>query len=177
MSITISSKRYAQAVFDIARESNEIDKWQAHLKKISDLMSEPEYIAIAESPALPFDLKAEYTKEKLGKISPLALNLAYLLITKNKCKIAPQIAEHYDRLTDEYHGIKRAEVTTAIPLDDKDKSNLERQLETITGSKITTQFQTDPEIIGGIIARVDGRLIDGSIRSKLDILRRNLVGT
>jgi F-type H+-transporting ATPase subunit delta len=177
MSTTISSKRYAQAVFDIAQESNEIDTWQTHLKKIAELMSEPEYIAIAENPALPFDLKAEYTKEKLGKISPLALNLAYLLITKNKCKIAAQIAEYYDRLTDEYHKIKRAEVTTAIPLDDKAKSDLEHQLETITGSKITTQFHTDPDIIGGVIARVDGRLIDGSIRSKLDTLRRNLVGT
>jgi F-type H+-transporting ATPase subunit delta len=177
MSTTISSKRYAQAVFDIAQESNEIDTWQAHLKRIAELMSEPEYIAIAENPALPFDLKAEYTKEKIGKSSPLALNLAYLLITKNKCKIAAQIAEYYDRLTDEYHKIKRAEVTTAIPLDDKAKSDLERQLETITGSKTTTQFQTDPDIIGGVIARVDGRLIDGSIRSKLDILRRNLVGT
>jgi F-type H+-transporting ATPase subunit delta len=177
MSTTISSKRYAQAVFNIAQESNEIDKWQAYLKKIAELMSEPEYIAIAENPALPFDLKAKYTEEKLGKISPLALNLACLLIAKNKCKIAAQIAENYDRLMDEYHGIKRAEVITAIPLDNKDRSNLERQLETITGSKITVQFQTDPDIIGGIIARVDGRLIDGSIRSKLEILRRNLVGT
>jgi F-type H+-transporting ATPase subunit delta len=177
MSTTISSKRYAQAVFDIAQESNEIDKWQAHLKKITELMSEPDYIAIAENPALPFDLKAKYTEEKLGKIGPLALNLAYLLITKNKCNIAAQIAGNYDRLTDEHHGIKRAEVTTAIALDDKGKSDLERQLETITGSKITTEFRTDPDIIGGIIARVDGRLIDGSIRSKLATLRRNLVGT
>jgi F-type H+-transporting ATPase subunit delta len=177
MSTTISSKRYAQAVFNIAQESNEIDKWQAHLKKIAELMSEPEFIAIAENPALPFDLKAKYTEEKLGKISQLALNLTYLLITKNKCKIASQIAENYDRLTDEHHGIKRAEVITAISLDDKDRSSLKRQLETITGSKIIVQFQTDPDIIGGIIARVDGCLIDGSIRSKLEILKRNLVGT
>jgi F-type H+-transporting ATPase subunit delta len=177
MSTTISSKRYAQAVFSMAKEQNEIDKWQVNLKKIASVMTEPEFIGIVENPGLSFELKTELVREKLGKISPLALNLAYLLIQKNKCKISPQIAEHYERLTDEYHRIKRAEITTAVPLNNTEKGKLEHRLETITDNKIITRFRTDPDIIGGIVARIDGRLLDGSIRSKLDILRKSLRGT
>ena len=177
MSTTISSKRYAQAVFSIAKEQNEIDKWQTHLKKIASVMSEVEFINIMENPGLPLKLKMEFAKEKLGKISPLSLNLAYLLIAKNKCNISTQIAEDYERLTDEHHKIKRAEVTTAVALDDKEKDKIQRQLEAITSSKIITRFQTDPDIIGGVIARIDGRLLDGSIRSKLDAMKKSLRGT
>jgi F-type H+-transporting ATPase subunit delta len=176
MSTTISSKRYAQAVFSIAKEQNDIDKWQADLRKMAFLMSEPEFIAIVENPGLPIKLKNEYAKEKIGKINPLALNLVYLLIAKNKCKISTFIADEYEHLIDEYHKIKRAEITTAVPLDDTEKSRLEQQLEAMTGSKVVPSFQTDPDIIGGIVARIDGRLLDGSIRTKLDIMRKSLKG-
>jgi len=177
MSASVSSKRYAQAIFQIARDRNELDEWQTNLGKIADLMQNPEFAAVVENPKLPFELKAKITQEGLGKINPLALNLAYILILKNKFKNSGQIAEEYGQLLDEFRGIMRAEITTAIPLSDSDKKNLGKRLENIMDSKLHLEFGVDPDILGGIIARIKGSLIDGSIRSKLETMKRSLAGT
>ena len=176
MSITTSSKRYAQAVFQIARERNSLAEWKADLRKIADLVQNAEFASVIENPRLSFDLKAKLTKEILREISPLALNFAYLLITKNKFKDAGQIAQEFDYLLNEYHGVKHAEVVTAIPMDTRDKAELSQRLANIIGSKIETEFRVDPAILGGFIARVNGSLIDGSIRNKLEMLRASMVG-
>jgi F-type H+-transporting ATPase subunit delta len=176
MSITTSSKRYAQAVFQVARERNNLDEWQLDLKKIAGLIQNPEFVSVIENPKIPFELKAKLTHEILGKINSLALNLSYLLIVKNKFKNAGQIAEEFDHFLNEYRGVSNAEVITAIPVDTSDIKNLTQRLETILGSKIAADFKVDPAILGGIIARVDGSLIDGSIRTKLEMLKKSMVG-
>jgi F-type H+-transporting ATPase subunit delta len=176
MSTTTSSKRYAQAVFQIAREKNTLAEWQLDLKKIAGLMQNAEFVAVIENPVIPFDLKSKLLKELLGKIDPFALNLGYLLIIKNKFKNAGQIAEQFDHLLNSYRGIMNAEITTAIAIDNSDKKRVTEQLEKVLSSKVATDFNVDPSILGGIIARVDGTLIDGSIRSKLEILKKNMAG-
>jgi F-type H+-transporting ATPase subunit delta len=177
MSASVSSKRYAQAIFQIARDRNELEEWQTNLGRIADLMQNPDFAAAVDNPKLPFELKAKITQEGLGKINPLALNLAYLLILKNKFKRSGQIAREYDQLLDEYRGIMRAEITTAVPLSDSDKKNLGQRLETMMDSKLHLEYSVDPAIIGGIIARIKGSLIDGSVRSKLEIMKKNLAGS
>lgn len=176
MSITTSSKRYAQAVFQIARDRNNLDEWQLDLKKITDLMQNPEFVSVIENPKVPFELKAKLTREILGKINSLALNLSYLLIVKNKFRNAGQIAEEFDHLLNECRGVRNAEVITAISVDNSDRKNLTQRLETILGSRIAADFKVDPAILGGIIARVNGNLIDGSVRTKLEMLKKSMIG-
>ena len=77
---------------------------------------------------------------------------------------------------DEYHGIQTAEVVTAVPLDNKDKEKLSDTLGTMIGKKVVLKSGVDPEILGGIVARVGGKLLDGSTRSKLMALKKELVG-
>jgi F-type H+-transporting ATPase subunit delta len=176
MSATISSKRYAQAIFQIASEKKDFDKWQANLRKIAGLLTDEEYYTIIDNPIIAFDLKAKLTKQKLGSIDPLALNLAYLLVAKNKFKNAEHISREYDHLLDEYYGIKRAEVVTAIELTEPDRKNVTGKLEKIIGGKAAVKFNVNPAILGGIIARVNGSLIDGSVYSKLNRLKKQLSG-
>ena len=98
MSATISSKRYAQAVFQIAGEKKDFDTWQSDLRTIAGLLTDKEYYTIIDNPVIAFDLKIKLTEQKLGGMNPLALNLAYLLISKNKFKNAEQISKEYDHL-------------------------------------------------------------------------------
>ena len=177
MSTTIFAKRYAQAAFEIAQEKNELEKWQSDLGKIAKLVQDTEFITLVENPKLPFEFKAKFLEEKLGKINPLTLNLAYLLTSKGRLKSAGQIAEEYEALLDDYRGIRHAEITTAIPIDDTDKKNLSQRLEEMVGKKVSVSLKVDPNIIGGIIARIDGSLVDGSVRSKLEALKKNMATT
>ncbi len=86
------------------------------------------------------------------------------------------IADEYQRLLDSYRGIEEAEVTTAIPLDDEDKLRLGERLGAIVGKKVVIKPEVDSSLIGGIVARIGGKLLDGSTRSRLEALKRELSG-
>jgi F-type H+-transporting ATPase subunit delta len=107
----------------------------------------------------------------------MALNLTYLIMAKGKLKNAGQIAGEYERLLNDHYGIKSAEVTTAIALDATESERLGNYLEAIVRKKIRINSQIDPDILGGFIARIDDSLIDGSIRNKLDMLKKSLAET
>jgi len=177
MPVTVSSKRYAQAVFEIAKESKELDKWQPDLNRIAGLTQDSEVMTLLENPKVPFELKAGLAQEKLGKVSQLALNLAHLLILKGRLRYAPQIADEYQYLLDDYRGIRHAEVTTAVPLEEKNRNKIANKLEAMIGKKISLSLNVDPDILGGFVARIDDSLIDYSIRNELEQLRRSLIET
>ena len=177
MAATLSSKRYAQAVFEIAKGENRFEEWRTDLNKIAELTYDSEVISFLENPKVPFDSKTKIVKEALETISPLALNLVYLLIAKGKARMAKQIANEYQRLLDEYHGIQHAEITAAVPLDDASRKTLGQRLESMIGKKVSISVQVNPNILGGFIARIGDSLIDLSIRNRLDLLKKKLVET
>jgi F-type H+-transporting ATPase subunit delta len=169
-------RRYAQAVFEIALETKQLERWQSDLQRIAGAMRDADFSAALASPKIRFDDKSRFLAERLGDISPLALNLARLLIVRNGIGMLGAIAGEYQRLVDAYHGIQQAEVVTAVPIDNKDKEKLAENLGALVDSKIVVESRVDPEILGGVIARVGGKLLDGSTRSKLMALKRELVG-
>ena len=170
------ARRYAQAIFEIALEKKELERWQTDLEKIAGIMGDAGFRAVIESPKIRFDDKSRLIAESLKGVNPLALNLVRLLIFRNGIGMVGGIAAEYQRLLDAYHGIQKAEVVTAVPIDDKDKEKLAANLGALVDAKIVVESRVDPEILGGVIARVDGKLLDGSTRSKLVALKRELVG-
>ena len=171
------ARRYAQAVFEIALGKKELERWQADLQKIVGVVADDIFLSALESPKLKIEDKTRLLSEQLGDINPLALNLVRLLITRAGIGMIGDIAEEYQRLMDSYHGIEPAEVITAVPLDDKDIQKLSENLSALVGKKVVVKSAVDSSVIGGIVARVGGKLLDGSTRSKLAALRRELVGT
>ena len=170
------ARRYAQAIFEIALEQKELERWQSDLQKIVSAVGDEVFLAALESPKIGFDDKTRLLTERVKDINPLVLNLARLLITRASIGMIGDIADEYQRLLDSYHGIEPAEVVTAVPLDDKDTRRLTENLSTLVGKKVVLKSAVDPGVIGGIVARVGGKLLDGSTRSKLAALRRELVG-
>ena len=170
------ARRYAQAVFEIALEKKELDRWQADLQKIVDAVSDTTFLAALDSPKIKIEDKSRFLRERLGDINPLALNLVLLLINRTGVGMIVKIADEYQRLLDNYHGIETAEVTTAVLLDDKDKKKLVEKLGALVGAEVELKTEVDPEILGGIVARVGGKLLDGSTRSKLAALKKELAG-
>lgn len=170
------AKRYSQAIFEIALETGELDKWQSDLPKIVSIVGEATFKAFLDSPKVHFDGKARLLSEQLEGISPLALNLLFLLITKGRLSMLGDIVDEYQRLLDSYRGIESAEVITAIPLDERDELKLAEHLSAIFGKKVVLKPEVDPTLIGGFVARVGSRLLDGSTHSKLMALKRELAG-
>jgi F-type H+-transporting ATPase subunit delta len=175
MARVTSGKRYAQAAFKLALERGELDSWQASLKKIADITTDEKLMALLENPKLPLDAKKALLEERLGETNPLALNLVYLLVHKDRLGIACDISQQYDRLLDAHYGVEHIEVVTALPLDDEARERISTQFGKIIGRKVIIDAQVDPYIVGGIKAKIGDTLIDGSVKGKLGALRKSLV--
>ena len=174
MARRVYAKRYARAVFEIALERNELDGWQSDLRQVAVLASDASLIAFLESPKAGSDVKTRLLSERFGDVNPLVLNLVHLLLARGRLGMLGEIADEYQRLLDSHRGVERAEVTTAVPLDDRDREELGKQLGAILGKKVVVESEVDPGVIGGITARIGGKLLDGSTRSRLLALRREL---
>jgi F-type H+-transporting ATPase subunit delta len=171
-----SGKRYAQAALELATERDELESWQLGLRKIADLAADAKLLGLLENPRLSFEVKKRLLEERLGKINPLALNLACLLTSRSRLRFAGDISQHYDSLLDANRGIEHAEVVTALPLDNRDKERISRQLGQIMGRTIVVDAEVDSSVVGGFVAKIGDTLIDGSLRGKLEALRRSLAG-
>jgi len=168
------AKRYSQAVFEIALERKELDRWLADLRKVASLGEDATLVAWFESPKFHFDVKAKLLSEQLSDINPLALNLACLLVARGRLSMAGDIADEYQQLLDSYRGIEQAEVTTAVPLDDEDKVRLAERLSAVVDKKVVLKPKVDSSLLGGIVARIGDKLLDGSTSSRLTALKREL---
>jgi F-type H+-transporting ATPase subunit delta len=167
-------RRYAQAVFEIALEKKGLEKWRSDLDKMASAVGDVEFLAVLESPKIKFEEKSRLL-EKLSGIDALALNLVRLLIARGGVNMLPEIAAEFGHMVDDYHGIQTAAVVTAVPIDEKEQEKLAQTLGAMIDKKIVLQPAVAPEIIGGIVARVGGKLLDGSTRSKLMALKKDLI--
>jgi F-type H+-transporting ATPase subunit delta len=170
-----SAKRYAQAVFQIALENNQIDSWRSELDTVAATLSDPQLKAILEDPKVHLDNKIELVKKCLPGISQLALNFSYLIVTKQALGIVERIATEYHRMADALQGLEHARVTTAVELNEDDRERLSKHLAAMTGKKVTVETDVDSSIIGGYVARIGDKLLDGSTRAKLEALKKKLV--
>lgn len=168
------ARRYAQAAFEVARERNQVDGWLAELERLVELLDRTEAGAFLSAPQVPFDAKREFVEQTLAGFLPEVRNLVLLLVRRRRLRLLPRIYEEFGRLADDYRGVVVAEVTSAVPLDDADKAVIIRQLSELTGKRVSLRTRVDPSILGGIIVRIGDKLIDGSLRTRLERLRETL---
>ena len=179
MTVNAYARRYSQAIFRMALENKDINRWQSDLRKVAALMRDTALLSLVNNPRISGEEKSQNLKQRLGDVNPLAIKLVLLLAAKDKLAALDDIAEEYQALVDNYRGIEGteiAEVTTAIPLDNDYQLKIAQRITDIVGKPVLLRPKVDPAIIGGIIIRVGDKLIDGSIRSKLTALRKDLGG-
>lgn len=170
-----AGKRYAQAAFSIARESNTVGTWRSELNDIATVLTESGLAPVLADPKVALDKRFSLVERTLD-ISPMALNLAKLLVQKGRAGDARAVADAFERLADEYEGIAHAEVTTAVALTPGKLEEIEKQLTAQVGKTVKASSKVDPTILGGVVVRVGDRLVDGSVRTRLRRLRRELEG-
>jgi len=177
MAATAYALERAQEIFKTALEKKGLNKWQSDLRRITGLVRDTTLITRLDDDKVSIDEKVKVLAERLIDASPEALTLVSELLAKSRLSEVTDIADEYQRLLDNYHGIEGveiAEVITAIPLDDDDKLKLAQRLTSIVGRPVVLKDTVDSKLIGGIVIRVGDKLIDGSIRSKLGSLRREM---
>ena len=171
-----AAMRYAKAAFELARERDEIERWEADLGACAAVFAVPGTLDFVSSRQVPNEAKEAFLRRAMGEPAPLVWNLVRLMASKGRLTLLPQVAEQFQELLDEHRGVVHAEVVTAVPMSEEERAALARRLSELTGKQVLVEAQEAPEILGGLIARIGDLLIDGSTRSKLVALKRQLAG-
>jgi F-type H+-transporting ATPase subunit delta len=173
----LAAKRYAQAAFEIAREQGEVQAWRDGLNQIAVFMSDPEVRRVLENTRVGQEPKQNLIVTALGDTLPLALNLARLLVRKNRTALAPDIAGYFEQLMEQERGVSRVRAITAVPMNDAERDALTQRLREQTGNEVILQVEVDPSLLGGLVLQIGDRLIDASTRGRLQAMRESLVGS
>ncbi|RKD21977.1 ATP synthase F1 subcomplex delta subunit [Caminicella sporogenes DSM 14501] len=170
------SKTYSEALFEVALEENKIDLFLEELKFIVDTFKMyPEFYSLFKSPLLKVDEKKKVVSEVFGdKLSQEMNNFLKIILDKKRAYYIEQIKNEYEKMVNEYKGIIKAVAVTAIPLTEEEKNNLEEKLSELTGKSIKLTNEIDKNVIGGVLVKLGDKVIDGTIKGRLEELKENL---
>jgi len=170
------ARRYAEAFFSIAREAGKVDEYQGELGKIVQSIEEieglKEYFAHPLVPAL--DKKDIANKLFAQAVSQVTLNFILLVLDKKREIYLDLIFKEYEEMADESHGIKKAEIISAMPVPEEEVDALAKTLSSSSGKTIQLNLTIDPALLGGVKIRMGDKIIDASVAKKLEMLKKNL---
>ena len=169
-----TAKRYAQAAFQIALEKGQLDGWLGDLQMAQGVVEDGAMRTCLALPRVRLEDKVQAIRAMLNEADPLVQNLVCLLASRLSVELLPAIVEEYQRLLDLHRGRARAEVVTAVALGKGLQRRVEEQLEKLVGKDVILSARVDPGVVGGLMARVGDKVIDGSTRSRLEQLKRSL---
>ena len=170
------ARRYAGAIFDIGLKQHSLDRTLEDARGIAQVFAHRKLAYLLREPNVPAQRKEKAIRQALaGKVLPTSLNLALLVVQRELVDLMPNIARELEQLVLDYKNEAIADVTTATRIDDAQLTQIKQALEKRTGKTIITHTRVQPDILGGVIARVGDQVIDGSVRSRLAALRQQLL--
>jgi F-type H+-transporting ATPase subunit delta len=169
------ARRFAQAAFQIAQEADQLAEWRQDLTNIAQALENEELTTFLDSPQVPVKAKLKVLDEVLGDgVGPLPRNLVGLLASRSAVAAVPEIVDQFEAMLDAHQGVVRADVTTAVKLTADQVTALTKTLGEVVGADVKVETRVDPAVLGGMVARVGDRVIDGSLRTKLQAMKREI---
>jgi F-type H+-transporting ATPase subunit delta len=171
---TAAARRYARAIFELAQEEGQVEEWGRRLAQVRGVMSDPDVARVLTNPTLAPDQRMAFVSELFDGE---ATNLAKLLIESDRVRDASAIDDEFQRLVDVAASRVRATVTTAVELTSKDRDRVAEELSKRLGKEIHLDLVVDPAILGGLKLQYGDRLVDASVATRLQQLRRRLAAS
>jgi len=168
------AERYATALFELARDAGTLDEIEADLKQFAGLVEESADLKrLVRSPVFSADEQRRAISVVLDKaeIGGLVGNFIRVAAQNRRLFAVPDMITAFGRLLASYRGEVSAEVTSAEPLSETHLDDLKAALKASLGKDVSLETHVDSSLIGGLIVRVGSRMIDGSIKTKLNSLK------
>jgi F-type H+-transporting ATPase subunit delta len=167
-----TARRYAEAAFEIAERDDSMAAWRDALGLADERLTSPEVMRLLANPSIPAVSRVSALERIVGDdVTGAPRSLLALLVRRGRFELLPGVISEFTRLYRIREGIVEATVTSAAMLDAAELKALHERLVVLTGSHIELQHHVDPGLLGGIQVRVGDRLIDGSVRGRLERLR------
>ena len=171
--------RYANALFELAQEQKALDAVSADLASLRRAMeTSPDLARLIKSPVFGAEEQARALKAVLEKmaVGELATKFVLLLAHKRRLFVLTQIMTAYETLVAKSRGETEAEVTAARALNDAEVAELKSVLKFRLGKEPRLHTKVDPSLLGGLVVKVGSRMIDSSLRTKLEGMRAAMKG-
>ena len=165
------ARPYAQAVFELARDTKEFESWSDALAFLAAVVSDESVQNLVNNPRIDRGELSELFDELCGdRVPESGRNLLRLMITNNRLAAMPDVAAQYEVMRAEAEGTVEAEVRSAMPISDAQKKALADALEKRLGRKVSLTVHEDESLLGGAIIHAGDLVIDGSAKGRLEKL-------
>ena len=171
------AKRYARAIVELARQANALEPWGNELGRAAAAFSEPRLQPILLSPVIDGAVRRRTARAVADALSlpPMVRNLILLLADRDRLGLLSDVARWYDQLLDDAVGRARVTIRSAVALAASEKATLVDLAKRLTGSReVLATADVDAELLGGVVLDVGGTIYDGSVRSQLARLGKEM---
>jgi F-type H+-transporting ATPase subunit delta len=170
------ARGYAQALFQIARAEGALEQVEDELFRFARMLENENRLREALSDiSLPPEHRAKMVEELLGKkASPHTVNIISFLVQQGRARDLPKIIDSLVQLAAEERERAVAEVRTAVPLDDEDREKLLKAITRATGKHVDLKVIIDPDVIGGLLVRVEDQVFDGTVKRRLQLAKERI---
>jgi F-type H+-transporting ATPase subunit delta len=167
---------YARALFEVATERDEIDLVREQLGQFADALSESRDLQMFFfSPYFSTEEKEDALTKAVTGADEAIVNFLSLLLENHRMPVIFRVRREYDRLWEEANKLLPVEITSAVELDPSVAQRVGDEIGRQTGRTVELTSTVDPEVLGGIVVRVGNSIIDASIRTRLENLRKQVV--
>ncbi len=164
------ARRYAKALFAVAKEQSDVEPVRRALDDLDRTWADSRELRLLfESPAVVADVRRKVLDAIATRMSlPVSVkHTCFLLSDRRRMRFLPDVVAAFRALSEGEAGTARVEVVTATPMPDSYYAEIQRAIEAASGQKVLLEKKQDPAILGGVITRMAGRVLDGSLRTRL----------
>ena len=172
MANRLSGQRYAQAIFELALENQQLEQWDQDLRLAADVLRDDEFALFLGHADGPQERKISAIASVLSEAHPLVQNMVSLLVSRGGVAAMRDVQEGYSQLLDDHLGRQRAEVTTAVPLEAEELERVTEFVGQLVGREVVISAHVDENILGGLIVQIGDQLLDGSTATGLERMRQ-----
>ena len=170
------ASRYAQALYSLKRESNQVEETQKEVKEIMKIIKDnPDFLMLLDTPHLSKEERIEIVDKVFASIDEDIRNLIKVVIENGRALFLLQIFEDFNSFANEYRGVKEGLVYSAMPISDSELNKITTAISEIEKCPVELKTIVDPTLIGGIKVVINDHIYDGSIKHHIEEMKNTLL--
>ncbi len=174
--MAVAHRIYAQSLLEAAKAANRLERIREEFDDLAEAVTgSPELVDLLRNPQIERQAKRDVLESALGEADEIFRNFVRLVAEKNRIGELEEIHHEWERLLAAEARVLPVEVTTAVDLSDEEAADIVRRIEQAAGRRVEATRHVDRELIGGLVLQAGSLRVDGSVRGRLESLRRDLL--
>lgn len=175
--MSVVGDRYAESLFDLAKEENKVTQYLDDIKLVGEVLdSDPQIVQFFNHVLIENDKKIQLLDQSFkGNVDQYVLNFLKLLVQSRRIRYIDDIVKSYIYLSNQYLGIEEGMIYTPYELTDQQIQDIEKAISQKENKKVTLKVSIDPSLLGGIKVQIANRIYDGTIKNKVEMLKKELL--